>query len=494
MTLLSPIRLAVLFGTLCGGCAQLDRPATAPDSIAELNGLMSRGLESSEALVARALEAQERDAAFNAFISVDTEGALAEARRMDALRRDGTILGPLHGVPIVVKDNVHVAGLPNTAGTPYLRDFTPTEDATAVKRLRAAGGIVLGKTNMHELAFGITSANREFGAVGNAYDSLRFAGGSSGGTATAIAREIVVAGLGTDTGGSSRIPAALNGIVGFRPTTGRYPADGITRISSTRDTVGPMARTVADVQLLDLVLSGEAAAEHSIELSDLRLGVPRAYFYENLEPEVANATDDLLALLVREGATLVDANLPSVETQNGKVGFPIVIYESRELLSAYLRDNGVDGSLASVVNAIASPDVKGLMQSVIDPGVPRPVYEEALSVHRPELQRLYRDYFRGHRVDAVIFPTTPLTARPIEGSDETVELNGGRVPTFPTFIRNTDPGSNAGIPGLSIPLGKTEAGLPFGIEIDGPANSDQKLLAIGALLEALILSEAKHSN
>ncbi len=493
MTLPTPIRLAVLFSTLCAACAQLDNSQPDDGSIADLNRRMGQGLESSETVVTRALDAQRRSN-LNAFITVDAEGALSEARRLDALRRSGTVLGPLHGVPLVVKDNIHVAGLPNTAGTPYLRDFVPTDDATVIKRLRAAGAIVLGKTNMHELAFGITSANREFGAVANAHDPLRFAGGSSGGTAAAVASAITAAGLGTDTGGSSRIPAALNGVVGFRPTTGRYPADGITRISSTRDTVGPMGRTVADVQLLDRVLSGEPALVGGVAPSSLRLGVPRVYFYENLQPDVAAAANRLLTMLSRRGITLVEASLPAIEQQNAKVGFPIVIYESRQLLDDYLREHEIRGSLVGLVGAIASPDVRALMQSVIDPGVPEAAYREALSVHRPALQTLYETYFNTHRVDAVIFPTTPLTAQPIEGSDETVELNDERVPTFLTFIRNTDPGSNAGIPGLSIPLGETENGLPFGIEIDGPAGSDQKLLAIGALLESLINSDAERSR
>ncbi|MEM7503942.1 MAG: amidase family protein, partial [Pseudomonadota bacterium] len=344
-----------------------------------------------------------------------------------------------------------------------------------------------------ELAFGITSANRAFGAVANAHDPLRFAGGSSGGTAAAIAGAFTVAGLGTDTGGSSRIPAALNGIVGFRPTMGRYPADGITRISSTRDTVGPMGLTVADVEVIDRVLSGDAEFTDRVETGNLRLGVPRVYFYENLQPDIADAANGLLSTLAQHGITLVEANLPSIAELNSNVGFPVVIYESRKLLDAYLREHNLRGSLIDLVDAIASPDVKALMQNVIDPGVPQAVYDEALAVHRPALQQLYRDYFSTHRVDAMIFPTTPLTARPIASSDETVELNGERVPTFLTFIRNTDPGSNAGIPGLSIPLGKTDSGLPFGIEIDGPAGSDQKLLAIGALLESLIAGDAEHS-
>ena len=494
MTPSSANKLAGLLCALFAGCAQLEPPSTEFGSVAELGNLMREGIVSSEAVVKRALETNERTKAHNAFITIDTKGALRDARRLDALRRGGTILGPLHGIPIVVKDNIHVAGLPNTAGTPFLRNFIPAQDATAVSRLREAGAIVLGKTNMHELAFGITSANRAFGAVGNAHDVDFFAGGSSGGTATAIARHVAVAGLGTDTGGSSRVPAALNGIVGFRPTTGRYPSAGITRISSTRDTIGPMGKTVADVQLLDQVLSGTKAVSPLVRAADLRVGVPRAHFYEGLEPAIARAADKFLVTLAEAGVTLIAADLNQVAEYNAKVGFPIVLFESRLLLQQYLESNRLHGDLNALVEEIASPDVKVLMNSVVNSAVTEAAYNQALSVHRPALQKLYQDYFDAHRLDALIFPTTPLTARAIEGSDESVILNGEKVPTFLTFIRNTDPASNAGIPGLSIPLGRTDAGLPFGIEIDGPANSDRKLLAIGALLESLINSDTHRSK
>ncbi len=447
---------------------------------------MTSGQITSQMLVEQSLKAIADGAAFNAFITIDAEGARLRARELDELREQGEILGPLHGIPVAVKDNIHVAGIPNTAGTAALKDFIPSRDAGVVQRLKAAGAIIIGKNNMHELAFGITSNNYTFGAVGNAYDAKYIPGGSSGGTAVAIASGMVPVGLGTDTGGSSRIPAALNGLAGFRPSTGRYPADGLTRISQTRDTVGPMAHTVADIALLDSVLSGEPISNTDIDLATLRLGVPRGYFYQNLEPAVAQRAQEVLVALQQAGVTLIEADMPDIAQHNERVGFPLVLFEAKPLLEAYVAANLPGKTLDDLIAEISSPDVIEVMTSIANGVIPETLYQEALEKHRPLMQQAYREYFREYRVDAIIFPTMPLTARPIEGSLEAVELNGEMVPTFPTYIRNTDPASNAGIPGLTIPAGVAENGMPIGIEIDGPENSDQRLLAIGAAIEELL--------
>ena len=447
---------------------------------------MTSGQITSQMLVEQSLKAIADGAAFNAFITIDAEGARLRARELDELREQGEILGPLHGIPVAVKDNIHVAGIPNTAGTAALKDFIPSRDAGVVERLKAAGAIIIGKNNMHELAFGITSNNYTFGAVGNAYDAKYIPGGSSGGTAVAIASGMVPVGLGTDTGGSSRIPAALNGLAGFRPSTGRYPADGLTRISQTRDTVGPMAHTVADIALLDSVLSGEPISNTDIDLATLRLGVPRGYFYQNLEPAVAQRAQEVLVALQQAGVTLIEADMPDIAQHNERVGFPLVLFEAKPLLEAYVAANLPGKTLDDLIAEISSPDVIEVMTSIANGVIPETLYQEALEKHRPLMQQAYREYFREHSVDAIIFPTMPLTARPIKGSLEAVELNGEMVPTFPTYIRNTDPASNAGIPGLTIPAGVAENGMPIGIEIDGPEDSDQRLLAIGAAIEELL--------
>jgi mandelamide amidase len=421
----------------------------------------------------------DRYADYNAFISVDRD---LQPVTVDADR-------PLAGMVISVKDNIHVAGMPNTAGTPVLRDFIPQSDAGVVERLKAAGALIIGKNNMHELAYGITSNNAAFGAVKNGVDPGYMAGGSSGGTATAVALGMVTAGIGTDTGGSVRIPAALNGLVGFRPTTGRYPATGMTLISNTRDTAGPITRTVAEAALLDAVLSGTEADADIAELQGLRLGVPRSYFYDSLDPAVDAVMAGALARLARAGAILVEADLDTVPELNEKVGFPIVLYETSRLLPAYLAQHLPGTTPEQLVAGIASPDVKQIVGDALAGAVPEAAYREALETYRPRLQQAYADYFRKQRVEAVIFPTTPLPARPLRQDMSEVRLGDENVPTFPTYIRNTDPGSNAGIPGISLPAGVSPEGLPVGIELDGPAGSDRRLLAIAAAVEAALAAE-----
>lgn len=411
---------------------------------------------------------------YHAFISVDRKAS------------NSVTGGPLAGRVLCIKDNVHVAGLPNTAGTPALRGFVPQTDATIVARLRAAGAVIIGKNNLHELAYGITSANAAFGTVRNAVDPDYMAGGSSGGTATAVALGLCDAGIGTDTGGSVRIPAALNGLVGFRPTTGRYPTGGMTLISNTRDTAGPIATNMADAGLLDRVLSGERYETAAVDTATLRLGVPRAYFYDNLHPAVARAAEHALARLRKAGVTLVEADLEKVPELNRQVSFPVVLWETAQLLPAYLRSNVPDVTAEALLASIASPDVKEVVGDALGGAIPPEAYREALEVQRPLLQQAYADYFARHDVEAVIFPTTPLPASPLADDLSTVALNGEQVPTFPTYIRNTDPGSNAGIPGISLPAGRSDAGLPIGMELDGPNGSDARLLAIAAALEALL--------
>jgi mandelamide amidase len=473
------------------GCVMAVGPAGAQDltelSAAEAAARIRAGTLKSEDLVKALVEVIERKRDLNAFIAFDRERALAAARKTDSLAARKSFAGPLHGVPIVVKDNIHVAGVPNTAGTPGLKTFVPTRNAPVAEKLIRAGAIVLGKTNMHELAFGITSNNAAFGPARNAYDPTRIAGGSSGGTGNAIAARMAAAGLGSDTGGSVRIPAALNGIAGLRPTLGRYSQEGITPIAHTRDTAGPMAREVADLVLLDTIITGTRDRVAAPRLAGLRIGVDRAVFFRNLDTEVEQMTDAALDRLRQAGAEIVEVDMPGLVDLNAKISFPVALYEANVDLTAYLKRYRIPLDLPGLAARIASPDVKGLFASTIVPGakdaVPQKAYLDALAA-RPALQQLYADTFRKHRIVALAFPTTPLPATPI-GDDEKTKLNGADVPTFFTFIQNTDPGSNAGLPGLSLPIGRTAAGLPVGLELDGPAGSDRRLLGVGLALESL---------
>jgi len=456
-------------------------------TVSEAAEAIRAGELTSVALTEALLERAEAGASLNAFITLDRDKALAAAQAADAARAEGDELGPLHGVPLVLKDNINTADLPTTGGTPALADHQPAVDALVAARLRQAGAIILGKTNMHELAFGITSNNAHFGAVGNAYDGSAIAGGSSGGTGTAVAARMAPAGLGTDTGGSVRIPPALNGVIGFRPSVGRYPQEGIIPISHTRDTAGPVARSMQDIVLLDNVITGQSETVAPADLNNMRLGVPNG-FNDDVEAETRALMDAALEKLEAAGATLVPLDMAMIFTLNEKVGFPLALYEVRGDLAAYLEAYETGVTIEALADEIASPDVRFVFANLVlgDQAIPEPVYEAALNRVRPQLQAAYAEAFALNRLDGIVFPTTPLPAQPRATSDQNVVLNGKEVPTFQTYIRNTDPGSNAGIPGLTVPAGLTTNGLPVGLEIDAPAHTDRHLLAIGMAVEAVL--------
>jgi mandelamide amidase len=449
------------------------------------------GIYTSAALVTAVLTRAKTRSELNAFITLDEAGAMAAARVYDTARARGEPCKPLGGVPIAIKDNIEVAGLPATAGTPALKGYIPAEDAPVVAKLRAAGAIIIGKTNMHELAFGISGYNTafktgaEFG-VRNAYDTSKIAGGSSSGNAAAIAARIVPAAIGTDTGGSVRIPCALNGCASLRPTVGRYPQAGIAPISHTRDTAGAMAGSIVDVVLLDHIICGEPPIE-AADLKGVRLGVVAATM-ANLDRDTAAAIAAAHETLKAAGVTVVDVDMPELMELNGQIGFPVALYEAYDDMVAYLQ-RGAKISIEELAREIASPDVKGTYEGLVIPRkLPgpddtvvdaKPAYEAAIKTARPALQQLYRETFANNRLDAIVFPTVPKAA--VASNPEASDLAN-----FVMYIQHTDPGSNAGIPGVQIPiaLGAT-SGLPVGMELDGPAGSDQRLLSIGLALEKL---------
>ncbi|MEO8922263.1 MAG: indoleacetamide hydrolase [Caldimonas sp.] len=456
-------------------------------TITEAAAAMQRGEMTAVAYAEALIGQAARAGALNAFIHFDAQAVRDSAAAADRSRSGaaGRPLAPLHGVPLAMKDNLDTVAMPTTGGTPGLKGHRPKTNAAVVQKLVDAGAIVFGKTNLHELAYGITNNNAGFGAARNPYDPSRIPGGSSGGVGVAVGARIVPGGIGTDTGGSIRVPAALCGIVGFRPTTGRWSQQGVVPISHTRDTPGPMTRSVADCVLLDGVVTGSRAAP-AAPLKGLRLGVPRTHFWSPLDAETATLMEETLRRLKDAGAVLVEGDIADVGRLDNEAGFPIALYETVTDLEAYLRSHGSSLRYRDLVAQCASPDVADMLQSLHGEGaIPEAVYRHALDVLRPQLQAAYREHFRRHDIAAVVFPSTPLPAAPI-GEDETVLLNGERVPTFLTFIRNSGPGSVAGIPGISLPAAMTRAGLPLGLELDGAENDDAKLLAIAAAVEHVL--------
>jgi indoleacetamide hydrolase len=429
------------------------------------------------------LVSAKKSAIFGAYIFIGEQTAVEAARQCDY---DDKLARVLNGLPLIVKDNVDVINCPTTAGSKAFGVHIPKQSASVISRLTEAGAVVLGKANLHEFSLGITSNNGAFGPARNPYDLKRIPGGSSGGTASAVAAGLVPAGIGSDTGGSLRIPAALCGVVGFRPTVGRWPSDGVVRISHTRDTVGPIASTVADCALLDAVVCNERIELSTIALDKLRIGIPRKQFWDDLDPEMRSAADAVLKLLSTSGITLVECDVGFDIDQCNHAGMIIAMLELLDNMKGYLAQHDLPFDAARIGEKISSPDVKNIYQSLLGPDAPpEQAYKDALQVQRPLFQAAYAKCFATYQIDALIFPTTPRAAALI-GEDDTIELNGRQVPTFPTFARNVGPGSTTGLPGISLPMGLTSQGLPMGIALDGPAMSDRKLLAIANAIEALL--------
>ena len=462
---------------------------TASEAVAAL----AAGDLTAVAYTTTLLDRAEKLADLRAIITLDREGAVAAAARIDAARQAGTALGALAGLPIIVKDNFNTKNLPTTGATPALEDFRPKTDAALLGPLLAADAIILGKANMQELAFGVTTTNFApfAGIAKNPYDQSRVPGGSSGGTGIAIAARIVPAGLGTDTGGSVRVPASFNGIAGLRPSTGgpqhRYSSDGILPISHTLDTPGTLGRTVADLALLDSVLTGTPIPEPTA-LAGLRIGVP-AVLWSGLEGQVADVVNAAKQQLTTAGVVFVDVDMPDALTLADKVIFPLALHEPITDIPQYLTASGGTGiTLESIAAQIANPDVQKTFGAVLT-DAQGPAYPDAINIYRPQLQKLYADYFTANRVDAIMFPTSPVLPAPIDAvnGSSTISVDGGPpVDTFATTIRNMGPGSCAGVPSLSLPAGMTPNGLPVGMNIEGPVDSDSTTLAIGMAMESVL--------
>jgi mandelamide amidase len=449
---------------------------------------MTRGELTAEQYATALLARCKEGASLNAFITLQPQRVLEAARTCDLKRRAGAPLGSLHGLPIPIKDSVNTAEFPTTGGTPALRNFQPREDAPVVHSLRAAGAIVLGKTNLHELSYGYTSNNHAYGTIRNPYDPTRIPGGSSGGTGAAVAFRMAPLGVAEDTEGSIRVPAALCGIAGFRPTTGRYSTTGAVPITPLFDQVGPHARSVADLLLFDSAVTGDTSPISEVTLQRVRLGVIRSFWYTGLDSETERVTAAALEKLQHAGVELVESDLPELPRLIELTTDLIQNHDVKASLSRYLAQYQTGISFDTLLSK-ASPDVRVMIETALPGGsgfVTEPRYRAAVDVHLPALHSLYREYFARTGVHAIVFPTTILPAPRIGEENMEVEVRGRKLPLDEAMSRNIAPGSTAGLPGLVLPAGLSSNGLPIALEFDGPAGSDRSLLRLGLGLEEVL--------
>jgi indoleacetamide hydrolase len=486
-------------GLATAGCARLPvaRSAWALASDESLLALTAteatrairHGEISAERYAQTLLRRCQQGTDLNAFITLRPESVLEAARSCDKRRNSSQPLGPLHGLPIPIKDSINTCEMPTTAGTLALRHFQPAEDAPLVHTLREAGAIILGKTNLHELSYGYTSNNHAYGTIHNPYDPTRIPGGSSGGTAAAIAYRMAPLGVAEDTEGSIRVPAALCGLTGLRPTTGRYSTEGCVPISPLFDQVGPHARSVADLLLFDQVIAGGPKPSSVNSLNGLRIGIIRSFWFEGLDAETERVTHDALQRLRTAGVKLVEGELPDLKRLISLTTDQVQNHDTKPALSRFLSQYHA-GITFDQLLAAAGADVRRMIVPTMTPGssafVTEAQYRTIVETHLPTLRAMYRHYFESSQVSAIVFPTTMLPAPKIGEEDMQVEVRGRRMPLDEAMARNIAPGSTAGLPGLVLPAGLTSSGLPVSLEFDGPAGTDRHLLEVGVALESAL--------
>ena len=419
----------------------------------------------------------------NAYITVTAELALAQAKKAESElfaprgRKGHRDRGPLHGVPISLKDNIYTAGIRTTAGSKILKDFIPKEDARIVGQLRQAGTVLLGKTNMHEFAYGVTSNNPHYGPVRNPWDLARIPGGSSGGSAAAVAAGLCYGSIGTDTGGSIRIPASLCGIAGLKPTWGRISCEGIVPLSPALDCAGPLARTVGDVATLTGILYSRVGQEPNMaNLSTLRanarrfcLGIPRQLFFDALSSDVRSAFDAALRELSRAGVTTKDISvslLDETEDAGNRIAWTEATLYHQQLgyFPARAGEYGDDvRSRLEMGNKVLAVD-----------------YLRALEIQRQFNQQLHFALAEAD-VDAMVFPSTAIEAPRLD--QEKIRIGAHEYPARALLLRHNRPANLAGVPAISIPCGFTRSGLPIGLQIMAGASSEPVLLRIAKVFE-----------
>jgi aspartyl-tRNA(Asn)/glutamyl-tRNA(Gln) amidotransferase subunit A len=437
-------------------------------TIAEAAEKLRAGALSSAALVEESLAAIERhQPATNAFTRVDAEAARAAAGAVDRERAQGMHRGPLHGIPLSLKDLIDVAGGVTTAGSRVLRDRVATVDAPVVTRLRHAGAVVIGRTNLHEFALGTTSEDSAFGPVRNPWDRDRSAGGSSGGSAAAVATGMGLASIGTDTGGSIRIPAAACGVVGLKPSIGEVPTAGVVPLSVSLDHVGPLARSVQDASWLWAVLAGRPLAPVTApDPGTLRLARLGGYF-DALTPEVRQAFDLALERLRAAGISCRSAEIAGTETITG-VYVNVVLPEAAEWHAGHLDTRGSD----------YTPTVRTRLES----GRAIPAVDYLSARRACGHLRASVDAALGPS-DALVLPTLPIVAPPL-GAEVVAMDDGSNLPVRSAMLRHTQLFNMTGHPAISLPI--ASPGLPVGLQLVGRLDATARLLAVAAACEGIL--------
>jgi aspartyl-tRNA(Asn)/glutamyl-tRNA(Gln) amidotransferase subunit A len=433
----------------------LSKMAVAVPSLASASEMVRHKTVSPVELTQQCLRRIEKyNPTLNAFITVMGEQALAQARELEAERQKGKLRSPIHGVPIALKDLFDTAGVRTTAGSAVFLNRVPTEDAEVVRRLKAAGAVILGKTNMHEFAYGATSVPTHFGPVHNPWNPAYIAGGSSGGSAAAVAGELCYGAMGSDTGGSIRQPSAYCGIVGIKPTYGRVSTRGVVPLSYTNDHVGPLCRTVEDATLMLSAIAGydvldpncldapvpDYRAALQARISGLRIGIPRTLFYDQLDPEIAAAVEAATAILKKLTAGVREVQLPAY----GNV--PVTAAEAWAYHLPYY----------SKTPELYQPQVRLRLEGGRDISTAQYI---AAKREIELVRRRVRDVFRD--VDVLITPTTAIPPDTVENADPKVPPPGGVA----NSLRNTVPFDIYGLPTISVPCGFTSKGLPIGLQI-----------------------------
>jgi aspartyl-tRNA(Asn)/glutamyl-tRNA(Gln) amidotransferase subunit A len=457
------------------------------------DAVVSGGVSAVEVCRATLDRIDARNGPLNAFITVSPERAMAAAEAVD--RRVDRRALPLAGVPIALKDNLCTRGVPTTAASRLLEHYRPPYDAAVVERLEAAGAVIVGKTNCDEFAMGSSTEHSAFGVTRNPWDLTRSPGGSSGGSAAAVAARLVPAALGSDTGGSIRQPAAFCGVTGFKPTYGRVSRYGLIAFASSLDQIGPIAATVADAALVMSVIAGHDPRDATSVpgrpgtwdtadgIATLRVGVPRTLMREGTEDDVAAAFESALGELQRSGAVLVDVSLPHAAHAIA-VYYLVATAEASSNLARYDGVRyGARTSAASLAEMYARTRGEGLGREVkrrimlgtyvLSAGYYEAYYRKAQQV-RTLIARDYDAAFG--EVDVIALPTSPTAAFPLgERTEDPLRMYLADVFTVAANL--------AGLPAISVPCGFTSGGLPIGLQLVGRAGADETVLRTAAAYE-----------